>query len=251
MAATADLKKLQGTWTIETLEMDGQNLPTGQAAITITKSRFTTSAMGGEFAGGFEVDESSSPKSFNLRFDSGPETGNTSYGIYELDGDNWKICLTLRGGTRPTTFATRPGSGLALETLKRAEAVEKTKPSPAPPVGEPASELAGEWKMLSAVMSGQPLNPEHVKIGKRIATASEMEVKVGSQSIMKASYAVNRTAAPMEMNYRLSTGREQVGIWTLEGGRLTTCLASPGQDRPAEFSSTAGDGRTLTVWERG
>ncbi|MCU1232083.1 MAG: hypothetical protein JWP63_50 [Candidatus Solibacter sp.] len=249
--AKADLKILQGTWNIETLEMDGQSMPAGEAAITIQGSRFTTTAMGGEYSGEVAVDEKVSPKSFDLHFDSGPEKGNTSYGIYELDSDRWKICLTLRGGTRPKKFATKAGSGLALETLKRAaKATGKAKVAAAEVVGEPAPELAGEWSMVSVSMSGKPLNPEYVRVGRRIATASEMEVKVGPQSVMKASYAVDRSTSPMQMNYRLSNGREQAGIWKLEGRRLTTCFASPGQERPADYSSAAGDGRTLSVWEK-
>jgi uncharacterized protein (TIGR03067 family) len=250
--AGQDLKTLQGSWNIESLEMDGQNMPTGQAAITIKGGRFTTTAMGGEYSGAIEVDETTSPKSFNLHFDSGPETGNTSYGIYELDGGAWKICLTLRGGTRPKKFATKPGSGLALETLKRAAKTKaKAKPAPAALVGEPAPELAGEWSMVSAIMSGKPLEAEYVKIGRRIATASDMQVKVGPQTVMKAAYAVDRSTTPKQMNYRLPDGRSQAGIWQLEGTRLTTCFASPGQPRPAEFASASADGRTLTVWQRG
>ena len=162
---------------MESLEMDGQKMPTGGAAITIKGSRFTTTAMGGEYAGRLELDETTSPKSFNLHFDSGPETGNTSYGIYELDAGTWKICLTLRGGTRPRKFATKAGSGLALEILKRA-AKSKAKPVPAAITGDPAPELAGEWSMVSAIMSGKPLDPEYVKIGRRIATAGDLQVKV-------------------------------------------------------------------------
>ena len=89
-----------------------------------------------------------------------------------------------------------------------------------------------------------------MKIGRRIATASDMQVKVGPQTVMKAAYAVDRSTAPKQMNYRLPDGRSQAGIWQLEGTRLTTCFASPGQPRPAEFASASGDGRTLTVWQR-
>lgn len=250
--ASHDLKTLLGTWNIESLEMDGQNMPTGGAAITIEGSRFTTTAMGGEYTGRVEVDETTSPKSFDLHFDSGPETGNTSYGIYELEADTWKICLTLRGGTRPREFGTKPGSGLAFEILKRAAKTKaKAKPAPAALAGEPAPELAGEWSMVSAIMSGKPLDPEYVKIGRRIATASDLQVKVGPQTVMKAAYAVDRSTAPKQMNYQLPDGRTQSGIWRLEGKQLTTCFASPGQPRPAEFSSAPGDGRTFSVWELG
>ena len=44
-----DLKALQGAWRIVALEMDGQNMPSGEASITVKDSRFTTTAMGGEY----------------------------------------------------------------------------------------------------------------------------------------------------------------------------------------------------------
>jgi uncharacterized protein (TIGR03067 family) len=217
----------------------------------VKSSRFVSTAMGAEYSGTLEVDETSTPKSFNLRFDTGPETGNTSYGIYELDGDTWKICLTLRGGTRPKKFATKTGSGLALETLKRApKGKAKAKAAPAALEGEPAPELAGEWSMVSSIMSGKPLETEWVKMGKRIATASGMQVKIGPQTVLQTDYAVDRSKSPMQMNYRLHNGRMQAGIWELDGAQLKTCFASPGQPRPAEFASVTGDGRTFTVWTR-
>jgi uncharacterized protein (TIGR03067 family) len=245
-----DIETLQGTWNIVSLEMDGRSMPSGEAAIRIQGSRFTTTAMGGEYSGALEIDESASPKAFNLRFESGPEQGNTSHGIYQLEGDTWKICLTLRGGTRPGEFATKPGSGLALEFLKRA-AKSNARAKAAPTLsGEPAPELAGDWSMVSAVMSGRPLEPEYVKIGKRIATPGELQVRIGPQTVLKANYAVDRSTTPPQMNYLLPGGRLQFGIWELDGTQLKTCFGAPGQPRPAEFSSTPGDGRTFTIWSR-
>jgi uncharacterized protein (TIGR03067 family) len=245
----SDLKSLQGTWNIVSLEMEGQSMPCGEAAIVVKGSRFTTTAMGGEYSGTLQVDEATSPRSFDLTFEAGPEGGNTSYGIYELEADTWKICLTLRGGTRPKKFATRAGSGLALETLKRAaKGKAKAKAPAAELAGEPAPELAGEWAMVSAIMSGKPLDPEYVKVGRRIATESELQVRIGPQTVLKAAYAVDRSQTPKQINYRLSDGRSQAGIWEWDGAQLKTCFASPGQPRPMELVSTPGDGRTFSVW---
>ena len=65
------------------------------------------------------MDATAIPKAVNLNFTTGPEKGNTNFGIYELDGDNWRICLNTRGTTRPRTFAAEAGTGIALEVLKR------------------------------------------------------------------------------------------------------------------------------------
>ena len=69
-----------------------------------------------------------------------------------------------------------------------------------------------------------------------------------AQVMVQAHYSVDRSRVPMTMDYLLAGGRKQYGIWSLEGNRLTTCFGAPGQERPTEFASLPGDGRTLTVW---
>jgi uncharacterized protein (TIGR03067 family) len=116
---TGDLEKLQGTWRVASLEIDGAAMPAG-GSITVAGDRFTTAAMGAEYSGTVEIDPGKRPKRFDLVFTSGPHAGNRSLGIYQLDGDQWRICLGFAGSPRPTSFATSPGSGHALETLVRA-----------------------------------------------------------------------------------------------------------------------------------
>ena len=87
-----------------------------------------------------------------------------------------------------------------------------------------------------------------LKYRKRIATANQVTVQFGPQVVLQARYAVDRSHTPKTMDYVLADGKPQYGIWALEGKRLTTCFASPGQPRPSEFASTPGDGRTLAVW---
>src|SRR5258705_1875149 len=113
---TGDIGKLQGAWNIVALEMDGRSMGTlGASRIVVQGDRFTTLSMGATYEGVVELDEASTPKTLDMTFTAGPEKGNTSLGIYELDGDTWRICLTVTGTRRPGTFATNPGSGLALE----------------------------------------------------------------------------------------------------------------------------------------
>jgi uncharacterized protein (TIGR03067 family) len=115
---TSDLEKLQGTWRIATLEIDGNAMP-ATGSISIQGDRFTTAAMGAEYSGTIQIDAAKRPKRFDLVFDSGPHTGSRSLGIYQLEGDSWRICLGFAGNPRPISFATAPGSGHAMETLVR------------------------------------------------------------------------------------------------------------------------------------
>lgn len=126
-----DIKALQGTWRITTLEIDGKSLPQGflsGASITIDGDKFTTTSMGAEYKGTFTTGSSGTLKTIDLKFATGPEKGHTSLGIYELDGDKWRLCLTITSKTRPAKFETSPKSGLALETLERESGESKGKP---------------------------------------------------------------------------------------------------------------------------
>jgi uncharacterized protein (TIGR03067 family) len=109
---------------IKTLEVEGNELPSlffSGSKITIDGTHFATSAMGAVYEGELELDVTSTPKRIDMKFSAGPEKGNKSLGIYELDGDKWMLCLTIRGDVRPVEFATKAGSGHALERLERAK----------------------------------------------------------------------------------------------------------------------------------
>ena len=118
-----DASKLQGTWKITTLEMNGAPMPQAMLAnakIVVDGDRFTSLGMGAEYSGRMTVDESANPKIFAVKFDGdGPESGRTNSAIYELDGDNWRLCVNVSGGPAPSAFATKPGDACALETLVR------------------------------------------------------------------------------------------------------------------------------------
>ncbi len=114
------MDKLQGTWKVVSLEIDGQPMPAGDAQVVVSGREFTTTGMGATYHGTMRVDTAVVPHALDMVFTAGPEKGNTNRGIFEVDGDAWKLCLNMAGGARPSEFATKPGSGLALEILRRA-----------------------------------------------------------------------------------------------------------------------------------
>jgi uncharacterized protein (TIGR03067 family) len=122
-----ELEKLQGEWNVVFLEVNGL-VPAPHtyagAKMIIEGNKFISIAMGAKYGGIIDLDSTTDPKSFGLKFTEGPEKGNTNLGIYELEGDRWRICLTMTGGSAPREFATSPGSGRALETLDRVKSSE-------------------------------------------------------------------------------------------------------------------------------
>ena len=69
------------------------------------------------YKGTFSIDPSKKPKTIDVKFREGPEKGNTSLGIYELDGDDLKLCLSVTTKERPTEFSAKPKSGHGFEVL--------------------------------------------------------------------------------------------------------------------------------------
>ncbi|MBI1787478.1 MAG: TIGR03067 domain-containing protein [Acidobacteria bacterium] len=258
-----DLERLQGVWNIVSLEMEGQAVAAGMltgARIEIQGARFTSTGMGGEYEGTIEIEASKNPRTFNLNFTKGPEKGNTSLGIYQLEEDTWRICLTTRGADRPKKFASEPGAGHALEVLKRASAAGQSAATgaAAPEFDldklhfEPAAELEGEWSMVSGVLDGQPLDKRFAATGRRVVEGNELTVLFGPQVYSKAKFTVDRSKTPRAIDYYNTqggnAGKTQYGIYELIGKTLQLCLAAPGQERPEDFTSAPGSARTLTVW---
>ena len=253
-----DLDRIQGTWAVAELEMEGQTISGGMlssARVEVTGSRFSSLGMGAVYEGTVTLDDSATPRQLNMKFDAGPEKGNTNLGIYELHGDTWKICLATKGDLRPPSFSAPAGSGFVFETLTRSESLA-TPSAPAAVRSSPVSDLSefeGEWQMVSAVMDGQPMEQSAVEWVKRITHGNETTVYAGPQMMMRMEFTADGSTSPKTIDYfntaGSNKGKTQEGIYKSEGGLLKVCVARPGGSRPSEFKSARGDGRTFTVWK--
>ena len=227
------MRELQGTWYVT-------SPPAGDARVVIKGNRFESLGMGAVYQGTFKVDTSVKPMTIDMTFTAGPEKGNVNYGIFELKGDTWRLCLNTLGKARPKRF-TATGSGDALQTLSRSAAA----PTPASPT--PAGAATGdEWVMVSHVSSGKPLEENYLQYGKRVVKGNEVTVTMAGQVMVKAQFTMDGS----KIDYTLKNGEEQHGIYELEGDILTVNFAAPGKPRPTDFTSSKGNGHTLTVWKR-
>ena len=123
-ATKKEIEKLQGTWAVQTVEFDGEKLT--EKFITEIKlvvagdkitvnGNFPEKERYGKFT--WKIDPTTMPKVIDLSL-SGEEK-NVLEGIYQLEKDNWKICLKLNPRNRPDKFATQQGSDTVLVNLKR------------------------------------------------------------------------------------------------------------------------------------
>ena len=247
------------------LELDGQEMAASMlenARIVVKGKRFTSTGMGAVYQGTLELDASQTPGHINMRFDAGPEKGNTNLGIYEFDGNTWKICLATRGSVRPISFASSQGTGFAFETFRREDApgAAKAKPrisktaEPATTAKAPATEFEGEWSMVSGIMNGRAMNESDVKWVKRVFQGNQTTVYAGPQVMLKVEFTNDSSTSPKSIDYLniagSNKGKTQHGIYEFTGDLLKICVSAPETSRPAEFRSKPGDGRTLTVWKR-
>ncbi|MFN9431500.1 MAG: TIGR03067 domain-containing protein [Acidobacteriota bacterium] len=118
----SDLDRIQGSWRIRSLIIDG-SAPSfrmiGEARVVIRDGHFESHGMAAAFAGLIRLDASRRPKSFSIKFTRGPEKGNVHHGIYDLRANRWRICLAAKGGPAPHDFVSEPGSGFLMEVLER------------------------------------------------------------------------------------------------------------------------------------
>jgi uncharacterized protein (TIGR03067 family) len=118
---TKDQERLQGTWKVVAIEVNGKKFAAkeiekeiGEFKWVITADKITwTDAKKNEFL--YKLDGSKEPKQIDLTF---PERKTeTTEGIYKLDGDNLKICIGKTA--RPTDFTAKADSRHYLYVLKR------------------------------------------------------------------------------------------------------------------------------------
>jgi uncharacterized protein (TIGR03067 family) len=122
-AVKKELKKLEGSWATVFIEAAGQKVTDEDKIKTrklSTKGDKYTLKVGDETVRGtIEINPTKKPKTIDVKPDSGSNKGKTLLGIYELDGDNLKICLALPGKDRPTALVTAAEDRQQLVVYKR------------------------------------------------------------------------------------------------------------------------------------
>jgi len=276
-----ELRQMEGTWEFVDLEVDGYTMPAAALAssrMLIDGDRFRMESPEANYEGIFTIDVEQTPHQIDIEFVEGPEAGNWSYGIFEVDGDRFKICLGLTGASRPKGFKTSPGSGHALENLRR---VVKARPAgvdggkrqsrPSTRVEKEVDEsafamsamsamtpvlarLQGEWTPLELIHNGQPLAETFLPMGSRITTGNEMKVVFGGQVQVHARMRIDDSQSPTLIDYlnigRSAKGKISLGLMRWIGDEVEICMSAPGQPRASDFTCIKGSSRTLSRWRK-
>lgn len=122
--AKKDLERLQGTWVMHALEVDGKDVGAKRiqdSYLIVTKDQYVTKVKDKEQPG-FRIvlDPSKEPKHIDMIKAMPGGAEEVFKGIYTFDGDTLKVCRGLTAKQeRPQQFATWPNTSVFLVTWKK------------------------------------------------------------------------------------------------------------------------------------
>src|SRR5262245_6051015 len=124
-AAKKELEKLQGSWVMDALEIDGKQVPTEKlqgTTLVIKGDKYIVTVKDTKHETVLTLNPAKKPKEVDMVFLDGANKDKIHRGIYELEGDTFKLCRAREpDGERPTEFATSPNTGVFVVVWKRVQ----------------------------------------------------------------------------------------------------------------------------------
>jgi uncharacterized protein (TIGR03067 family) len=120
-----DLQLLQGTWEVVEFTANGRPIPESERMkmkFVVTDSTMAMTARNKDASFEIKLNPEAMPKTIDYKALEGTFKGKTNYGIYELQGDELKLCMHNKDADKPPTeFKSTEGDMLALFLLRRAK----------------------------------------------------------------------------------------------------------------------------------
>jgi uncharacterized protein (TIGR03067 family) len=124
--AEKELKQLEGTWVVETMIGGGKDFyADGQPKAVVVfkgdKARIEGNELLQKLYTSFtiKVDPTTNPKCMDMVITEGSMKGMVVECIYEVKGDELKMCARLGGNERPSKFESPEGTPIVLAVAKR------------------------------------------------------------------------------------------------------------------------------------
>ena len=120
-ATKKDLEGLQGTWRLLSAMEDGKSLAEDkvkQTTVVIKDHTFRFPHLAEDAtskAGTIKLDARKKPK----QMDTVSSEKEVMLGIYELEGDGYRVCFAPVGKARPSEFTSKSGSGTIQQVWER------------------------------------------------------------------------------------------------------------------------------------
>jgi uncharacterized protein (TIGR03067 family) len=119
-----DVDRMQGTWQAVVMNQEGEIQPLQGAfanlQLIIKDDRRTIRAGESVLAEAcYRLNPAAEPPTIDLVVTRGGARGQIMLGIYGIMGDRLRVCYAMPGRERPRDFTPKPGSGHALQEMKR------------------------------------------------------------------------------------------------------------------------------------
>jgi uncharacterized protein (TIGR03067 family) len=123
-AVAKDLQAFKGTWRLSSKEVDGKKSSEEEIKDVIATNdglgRFSVRRGDKAIdAGAVKLDPAKKPKTIDITFTEGDRKRKTAFGIYEIEGDVFRVCVARPGDERPAEFSAKAGSGCTLVVYQR------------------------------------------------------------------------------------------------------------------------------------
>jgi uncharacterized protein (TIGR03067 family) len=167
------------------------------------------------------------------------DTARMEATLNQLGEEGWELVGEVTDRRQPSLILKRPRAEKGVGGAKGS-------------VKEELKALAGTWDVLSMTIAGQFLEGEALANRSFVVNGATASLVAGDDSSV-AAVKLDPAGPGRTIDLVLLTGpgkgRTLSGIYKIEEDVLTLCIVETG-DRPAEFTSKADSGRSLSVWRR-
>ncbi|MDC0274059.1 TIGR03067 domain-containing protein [Planctomycetaceae bacterium] len=247
-------RSLQGKWVLIEVHQQDQIVKVSDESseCTITKDELIlrVGTLGQNYQ--LHVDPSTTPPQINsaLKTDNGNQV---SPGIYNIVGNQLRICFAVPGRKRPQGFSAHIGEPHFMWVFKRH--IDKppfTKntdltPAQSERLNAASDHLQGTWEIVSMEWDGR-IFPG--KVSGKIVIHGDKATSFGGEKPVTYSLEIDPNVSPPQLNLLMTADNElqiKQCIYKIEGDTLSLCHHfKSNQARPEEFQTRASDGLLLT-----
>jgi uncharacterized protein (TIGR03067 family) len=116
---------------------------------------------------------------------------------------------------------------------------------------EDMKKFEGDWTFTAWESAGQSLPPEARDIAKWSVKGDKYSFEMGEEK-EEGTIKLDPAKKPATIDFTITSGRDkgkdQPGIYKVDGDTITICLARPGaKERPSDFKSTEENGFILVT----